>query len=281
MNRLIRLRDLQNSHPELMDTQLNRINGQTVYGLNNEKIGTAEGALVEETTGRMRYLIIDAGGWFSNKKVLVPVGMATIKNDGIYFSNLTKDQVKMMRDYNDMQNYTYDEQRTEDDRVYAANTDWSAKRDNYYDSPETLQLLEERLVVNKDRYMAGSVEIGKTVETHPQNIDVTLKREEIVVDRHPVDARPVEGVVLGSDSQTIRVDLEAERANVTRQAYVVEEVSIGKNTTTEQKTFSDTVGKEVLQVRENGNLQRGAPQNDARLQQAAEAERLNKNNQPK
>jgi uncharacterized protein (TIGR02271 family) len=51
------------------------------------------------------------------------------------------------------------------------------------------------------------------------------------------------------------VDLEAERANVSKQAFVTEEVEVGKRTETEQKTFSDTVGREVLDVTKTGEIE--------------------------
>ena len=54
--------------------------------------------------------------------------------------------------------------------------------------------------------------------------------------------------------RTIQVDLEAERANVSKQAFVTEEVEIGKRTETQQQTFSDTVGKEVLDVTKTGEV---------------------------
>ena len=123
--------------------------------------------------------------------------------------------------------------------------------------PNRLQLLEERLMVNKEKYQVGSVEVGKRVETRTENVNVDLTHEEVVIERHPVSSpRPVEGnVTLGASSQTIRVDLEAERASVQKQAYVTEEVEIGKRSETEQRTFSDTIGKEVLEVTKTGDVE--------------------------
>ncbi|WP_245588508.1 YsnF/AvaK domain-containing protein [Deinococcus pimensis] len=121
---------------------------------------------------------------------------------------------------------------------------------------ERLQLLEERLFVEKHRELLGSVEVGKHVETRQQNVNVELQHEELVIERRPVnDGRPVEGnVTLGAGSETLRVDLEAERANVQKQAYVVEEVEVGKRTETEQRTFTETVGREVLDVNQTGDV---------------------------
>lgn len=257
-NRLIRMKDLMNTHKDLFDANTYNPVDQTAYGANNEKIGTITGALVEETTGKIRYLIVDAGGWFSSKQVVIPVGLATFQNDGVYLQTLTKEQVQNMREYNDMTDYNYDNTMIEQDKpLLAANTVSEDMRTRAYDSPNTLQLLEERLIVNKDRYVAGSVEIGKHVETQQQQVNVELQSEQIVVDRRPVDARPV-NATLGADAQTIRVDLEAERANVGKQAYVVEEVAIGKTAQTHTQTVTETIGKEVLDINETGDINRVA-----------------------
>ncbi|PYE54199.1 YsnF/AvaK domain-containing protein [Deinococcus yavapaiensis] len=127
------------------------------------------------------------------------------------------------------------------------------------DETQRLQLLEERLFVEKFRERIGSVEIGKHVETHQQQVSVPLTHTEIVVERHAVtNPTPIEGTVpLGSDSQTIRVDLEAERAQVRKEAYVTEEVEIGKREVSQTQTFTETVGREVLDVNRTGDVEMG------------------------
>ncbi|MBI0444874.1 DUF2382 domain-containing protein [Deinococcus sp. DB0503] len=255
---LVRLSDLdRDDQLNLSDQGVYNPRGNTAYGYNGEKIGTVKDALVNPETGRIRYLIVDVGGWFSSKEVAVPVGEARFTDDAVYFDNLTKDQVR------DLDEYRYDQQYTDTDDRFAANervlrgtnvaeTDY---RERAYRTPDRLQLLEERLVVNKERIRAGAVEIGKHVETTQQTVNVPLEREEVIIERRPVnDARPVEGAVLGQDSQTVRVDLEAERANVQKQAYVTEEIEIGKRTVTETQTVTDTVGREVLDVNKTGDV---------------------------
>ncbi|MFC4456715.1 DUF2382 domain-containing protein, partial [Deinococcus sonorensis] len=39
-----------------------------------------------------------------------------------------------------------------------------------------------------------------------------------------------------------------------KQAYVTEEVEVGKRTESEQRTFTETVGKEVLDVNKTGDV---------------------------
>lgn len=238
--------------------------GFVAYGVGGDKIGTIRDALVEANSGRMQYFIVDAGGWFSSKEVLVPVGHSRLEDDGVYFDDLTKDQVRDLREYNATDTYT-DSYRESDERVLrgvqnneTAAVDTTARnayQDKAYRTPDKLQLLEERLVVDKDRFKAGSVAIGKHVETHEENVNVALQREEVVIERHAVnDGRAVEGAVLGEGSQIINVDLEAERAKVSKQAYVTEEIGIGKRTVTDSQTVTETVGREVLDVNKTGDV---------------------------
>ena len=268
---LIRLSELNANDYNLNDNNIYNPVGGTAYGYNSEKIGTVRDALVEPSTGRIRFLLVDVGGWFSSKEVLVPVGYARIDDSGVYFDNLTKDQVKAMSEYREGQAYTTDMMDTDERVLRGVNdldtagyrervasgkdTDVSAYREQAYTTPDHLQLLEERLVVNKDRFKAGSVQIGKRVETHTETVNVPLQREEVIIERHAVtDSRPVSGAVLGATGQTVSIDLEAERANVSKEAFVTEEVSLGKRTVTETQQVSDTVGKEYLEVNKTGEV---------------------------
>ncbi|WP_295819120.1 DUF2382 domain-containing protein [uncultured Deinococcus sp.] len=234
-----------------------------------EKVGTVRGALTEDG-GKLRYLIVDVGGWFSTKEVLVPVGLARIDDDRVSIDSMSKEQVKEMSEYREGQDYSSETQAA-DERVLRGGTqtvplvsmpggqydyrDQDAS-DTTYTTPQKLQLLEERLQVNKQRMVAGSVEIGKRVETRTENVNVGLEREELVIERRAVsEPRPVEGnVTLGDATQTLRVDLEAETARLDKQAFVTEEVEIGKRTVTEQETLQGTVGREVLDVTRSGDV---------------------------
>ncbi len=113
-----------------------------------------------------------------------------------------------------------------------------------------IQLLSEVLRVNKERVSTGEARIRKEVITENQTIQVPVTREELVIERRPVnDARPADGDI-GTDSE-IRVPLSEERVNVERQSIVREEVAVGKRQITEERTVSDQVRHEELQVDED------------------------------
>ena len=258
MSQLIRLKDIQATHRDLIGDDYYDPTGKTAYGVNEEKIGKIDGALVEDTTGRIRYLIVDAGGWFSTKEVLVPAGLARIVGDDVFFDSLTQAQVEAMEVYDHDYQYSYKDQYQKDRQSFVADSIPVAERmeitDTAYNAPNTLELLEERLTVNKDRIVAGLVKVGKHVVTEERNIDVNLEEEHANIERTNVD-RPTErriGDINGN--QTIEVELEAERARVNKETYVTEEVNVGKTSQQHTETLVETIQREELDIDGDGNV---------------------------
>ena len=258
MSQLIRLTDIQATHRDLIGDDYYDPTGKTAYGANEEKIGTIEGALVEDTTGRIRYLIVDAGGWFSSKEVLVPAGLARIVGDDVFFDSLTKAQVEAMEQYDHDYQYSYKEQYEKDRQAFVADTVPVEERveiaDTAYNAPNKLELLEERLTVNKDRIVAGLVKIGKHVVTEERQVNVELEEEHAHIERTNVD-RPTDRRI-GDDASTatVEVQLEAERARVGKETFVTEEVSVGKTVERRTETIRETIQREELDVDREGNV---------------------------
>ena len=258
MSQLIRLKDIQATHRDLIGDDYYDPTGKTAFGVHEEKIGKVEGALVEDITGRIRYLIVDVGGWFSSKEVLVPAGLARIVGDDIFFDSLTKSQVEAMEEYDHDYQYSYKEQANKDRQAFVADTIPAEERvelkEDYYNAPNTLELLEERLIVNKDRIVAGLVKVGKHVVSEDRAVDVELEEEHAHIERTEVN-RPTErriGDDVGAD--TVQVELEAERANVHKDTYVTEEVNVGKTTERHTETIHETIQREELDIDRDGNI---------------------------
>ncbi|MEF2276959.1 DUF2382 domain-containing protein [Deinococcus sp. YIM 134068] len=297
MPHLHRLSDISSRNSaDFQDSGMYNPVGATAYVSGGQQMGTVRDVLVDDDQGKIRYLIVDNDNGSLNGAVIIPIGLARVENDGVYFDGLTSAQLGSMHRYSEDEEYTFDLQESDERMLRGRGTDMSTTtttttstvagttmgdaamgtaatgavgagtasgsydreaRERMFRTPERLQLLEERLTVNKEKYLAGSVQIGKRVETHQETVNVPVQREEVVIERHAVtDARPVEGdVMLSAGSETVRVDLEAERANVSKQAFVTEEVEVGKRTVTEQQTVTDTVGREVLEVNQTGDVQ--------------------------
>lgn len=49
-----------------------------VYGSDGEKLGELDGFLVEPQAGQVVYAVVDSGGWFTSRRLLLPVEQATL-----------------------------------------------------------------------------------------------------------------------------------------------------------------------------------------------------------
>lgn len=134
-------------------------------------------------------------------------------------------------------------------RPYGTYEGRSISRTDYNALPENdrmrVQLVEEELHVDKEVRQIGEVEISKRVVSEQVSVPVTLEREEVIIHRTNVTGGAAG--TIGAD-QTIVVPISEEFANVTKTAHVTGEVEVEKRMTSEQKTISDTVRHEELEV---------------------------------
>jgi sporulation protein YlmC with PRC-barrel domain len=78
----------------LADTGV-KLNGLEVDGIDGEKLGKVEGFIIDIATGRPYHIVVGAGGWFTHKHFLLPVGHAMLNSDGTkLIADLTKERVK-------------------------------------------------------------------------------------------------------------------------------------------------------------------------------------------
>ena len=264
----------------------------SVYDYTNDKIGSVHDIIVDES-GRFRYLVLDTGFWIFGKKVLLPVGRASIdySQQRVYAKGLTKEQAESLPEYDDDMIVDYDyedrvrkvyrgEQYEADNTVReagaaatgAAATGAAATfdRDSYsydrepslythqeedLDDRQNLKLYEERLVANKQRFRAGAVEIGKRVETETASVSVPVEKERVIIERNTVNDGTVvaPGEATFSDTEVARVEVYEETANVEKQAFVREEVSVRKEVEQETVQARETIRREELEVETDGD----------------------------
>lgn len=117
---------------------------------------------------------------------------------------------------------------------------------------EKIQLHEERVNVDKENIQVGEVNVNKHVETDRQEFDVPVEREEIVVERHEVNDIPAEGSFSNSnDIDEVRVPVNEDRVNVTKENVVSEEVIIKKEKHEDVEHISEDVRREEIDIEEN------------------------------
>ena len=83
-----------------MDTA-DDIRGSHVYGRDGEKLGKIDDVIFDHSTGNIRYVVIDAGGWLSSKKFIVPPSRLTpsSEHEDDFQMDTTKENIKTFPPY--------------------------------------------------------------------------------------------------------------------------------------------------------------------------------------
>ncbi|BAC19500.1 hypothetical protein HMPREF0290_0176 [Corynebacterium efficiens YS-314] len=115
---------------------------------------------------------------------------------------------------------------------------------------------EERLNVDKQRVDAGQVRLRKYVVHDTETVEVPVQREEVRVERTPIDADSAAGHRGGDlhDEET-SVTLSEERVVVNKETVPVEEVRLEKETVRDTEVVSEDVAREEIDV--DGDVTRG------------------------
>jgi uncharacterized protein (TIGR02271 family) len=125
----------------------------------------------------------------------------------------------------------------------------------------TIPVVEEELQVGKRTVERGGVRvIARTVST-PVEETLNLREEHASVERRPAD-RAATDSEQQFEEQSIEVRSTAEEAVVGKTARVVEDVVVGKESTTQQQAVKDNVRKTQVDVQPvatgSGNAQKPA-----------------------
>ena len=113
-----------------------------------------------------------------------------------------------------------------------------------------LPIVEEELIVGKRTVDQGGVRVYRRMIEVPVEHTINLREEHVVIDRRPVD-RPVTSRDLAlQGEQTIELTETAEEAVISKNAYVIEEVHVGKETTERTETIRDMVRHTEVEVEE-------------------------------
>ena len=116
---------------------------------------------------------------------------------------------------------------------------------------QTLRLYEERLVANKRRQKTGEVAIGKHVETETARVAVPVEKERVVIERvTPADAGKTVSPEAGAfrDGEVAHMEIYEETANITKEAFVREEVRVSKVVDHDTVESQEQIRREELDV---------------------------------
>jgi uncharacterized protein (TIGR02271 family) len=112
---------------------------------------------------------------------------------------------------------------------------------------ERLTRTEEELAIGKREVSKGEVRVGKHVETERVSQPVTRRREEVVVERRPVEAGARGDAATIGDAE-VRVPLMEEEVIVEKRPVVKEELVIGKRVVEEHDVVEAEVRREEFDI---------------------------------
>jgi hypothetical protein len=136
--------------------------GIDVNGADDQKIGNADGFIVDIESRRVNYIVVDSGGWFTSRRLLLPIGHVTVAPDRKSLStDVTREALHRLPEFHEDQfrAFTDDELRAfERNTVIAccpdepleevSVTSWSYDSRRHYTQPEwwlNLRYARERL----------------------------------------------------------------------------------------------------------------------------------------
>ena len=211
--------------------------GWDVYGSDGEKVGDVS----ELHEG---YFIAKKGMVFSHEHYIPFSAISRVEHDRVYLA-VAKDQ---------MEEQGWDEAPPRGAGVMSA-TNLQRGQERMEDQ-RTMQLREEQLRAHKELREAGEVEIRKEVVAEQQTLHVPVTREEVVIERHPVDraegARRAAGEI--GAGETLRVPVREEQVTVDKDTVVTEEIEVGKRQVQDTQRVSETVRREEAVLDHEGDL---------------------------
>lgn len=120
---------------------------------------------------------------------------------------------------------------------------------------ESVRLYEERLLVDKTSQKTGEVVLGKHVETETAKVSVPLEKERVVIERvssSDIGKTVAPGEANFQDGKVVRMDVYEETADVQKEAFVREEVSVRKEVDRQVVNAEETIRREELEVKTEG-----------------------------
>ncbi|BAY12228.1 DUF2382 domain-containing protein [Calothrix sp. NIES-2098] len=263
---LYKLEDFEPNYREIFGGD--DVKALELYTQGGVRVGSVADALVDDN-GRFRYLVIDSSFDGSNKKILLPIGLAHINypENRVYVDGLSKEQVEHLPEYNENIVVNEDYEQNVRNIYRSPNSQLTSEQGTFsYQAPElyelnaqdqqTIKLYEERLIANKNRIKAGEVAIGKHIETETAQVSVPIQKERVVIERV---TPTTETVVNAEDLQfqegeVARIEVYEETPEIRKETVVREEVRVRKVVESDTVAAEETVRREELDINTSGNL---------------------------
>lgn len=235
------------------------------------KVGKVDELLADPEAQRVRYLVVKLDKNIARdaeRKVLVPVGIAQLDDDDdkVIVPGRGPEFFTAYPAYEPGQFSRSYEDRLREYVTGAPISGGAAGRDYYAGEPfderrlfrerargereVRIPRVEEELAVGKRPREVGEVDVRKRVETEHVSEEVPVTREEVEVERHPVEGRPASAADMQEGE--IRVPLVSEEAVVEKRPVVKEEYVIRKRLVRDKQAVEADLHRERIDVERQG-----------------------------
>lgn len=109
------------------------------------------------------------------------------------------------------------------------------------DTGDTIKVIQEDLQVGKRTVETGGVRVRSRIVSKPIEESVRLREERVTLQRNPVNRVATAADLTAFQEGEISLTEHAEVPVVSKEARVVEEISVGKDVTEREETIRDTV----------------------------------------
>jgi uncharacterized protein (TIGR02271 family) len=275
-NESSQLKELKASGYEIAEGEPD-IRGWDVQNKEGQTIGEVDELLFDEQSCKVRYLIVDIDDKNStadDRKVLIPIGLAVLheKEDDVVLPTINSQQLAMLPVYkkgsldvsteksvrnilagvgvtgvaadtlgsttDDSEDF-YAHDHFDEDKLY---------KNRNTSTDQTIPIIEENINVGKRVVQTGGVRVKTNMVETPVEETVRLREEHVTIERNPVNKPLTEGSFAAFKESSIELTERAEVPVVSKEARVVEEISIGKEVNQREETIQDTVRKTEVDV---------------------------------
>ena len=255
------------------------------------KVGEVDKLIADLSALKVRYLDVELDDKFSgakNRHVLIPIGAARLDddNDQVLLSGMSRDALVGLPAYTGTSPITRDYENSLRERMTGAPIPTPRAGRDYYEHEHfdenrffgkrgaplrgsasenrerivRIPITEEEMRVGKRQVEAGEVEVRKTVETKHVEQPVTRRREEVEVERRPIQADQGTRPADFKEGET-RIPLMEEEVVVEKRPVAKEEVVIRKHAVEDTENVEADLRKERVDVEEKGRV-RGKTKRD-------------------
>ena len=258
------------------DLTLEQLEGRPVIGADGEKIGTVADVYFDKETRQPEWALVTTG-LFGMKSSFVPLTSASFAGDELRLP-FTKEQVKDAPRLDDDGELSQDEEAMLS-RHYGLQYSEAPSSTGLPEGtgttgtgrgpvgedvsgPETDDAMtrsEEELRVDKIRRPSGLVRLRKYITTEQVSATVPVQREEARIEREPITDANVGAAMSGPDlsEEEHELTLSEEEVTVDKRVVPKERVRVDKDVVTEERSVSEDIRKEQIEVEGDADARPG------------------------